>query len=181
HVGGQGTNRSDLSDAARKRIGDFLATGALIVSIGVALATWIRPVGRAITVSVVGYLLAGLVWPMVVEVVGARFVDFGISGQSAVAAVDPYRVVQHSLISLSPIHGSHAPLLVYGLRWWRRGWFWVGLLIVVLVKLLGAWALFGLTVRTFDRCLGRIPEKPSSRRPGRTKKRIVENEMTSTA
>ncbi|MHC5542913.1 winged helix-turn-helix domain-containing protein, partial [Singulisphaera rosea] len=25
HVGGQGTNRSDLSDAARKLIGDFLA------------------------------------------------------------------------------------------------------------------------------------------------------------
>ena len=46
---------------------DFLVSGALIVSWGLALATWVPRLSRAIAASVIAFLLFGMGWPLMIE------------------------------------------------------------------------------------------------------------------
>ena len=48
-------------------LADFLASGALIVSWGLLLATWVRRLGRAVALSVIAYFLFGIGWPFLIE------------------------------------------------------------------------------------------------------------------
>jgi hypothetical protein len=65
---------------------------------------------------------------------------------------------------LSPAGGAEVHLDTF--QWFRESspWFLPGLGVVVVVKLVLAAMLFELAVRTFDRCLGRMPDSQDGRR-----------------
>jgi ABC-type transport system involved in multi-copper enzyme maturation permease subunit len=133
---------------------DFLASGALVVSIGVALATWVKRVGRAIVLSVIAFFLLGMVWPTVVE--------FAFSMLLRWQGFDDHRWLSQVIGALSPIGGPILPLNALHMNYGGGSGFWIGVGTVILIKVAIAWLLLEVTVRTFDRCLGRVPE---SRRP----------------
>jgi ABC-type transport system involved in multi-copper enzyme maturation permease subunit len=135
---------------------DFLASGAVLVSIGVALATWCRRTARAVMLSVIAFFLLGLVWPTLAEVGFALVLFWVRSGQDSSSWLAEHRFLEESLAALSPIAGPIAPL--NALRWNPdKGFpFWMGLGVVIAIKTVGAWLLLQLTIRTFDRCLGRV-------------------------
>jgi ABC-type transport system involved in multi-copper enzyme maturation permease subunit len=148
-------------------IGLILAYAAAITSLGLALATWIPRLGRVITFSVMAYVLVALGWPLVLEVLPA-LPAFRTSPFQA-------RPNWHGLILASPFYGIYATT-EWASRWsygsdsfFSRGFgrplvendptwplIWIG--VYSAIALILAFA----TLRTFDRCLGRVPE---SRRP----------------
>jgi hypothetical protein len=137
---------------------DFLASGALIVSVGVALATWVRRVGRAIVLSVIALFLVGLVWPTVVEIAFALALWF--YRRSPTQWFEEYRWVSQIFGALSPVGGPALPLNALQWNYGGGSGFWIGVGLVVLFKVAVAWLLLEVTVRTFDRCLGRVSESP---------------------
>src|SRR5262249_17408798 len=67
--------------------------------------------------------------------------------------------------ALSPVFGPMTPIeMLQQVSFEPRTQLWIGLGVVILLKAAAAGLLFGLTGRTFDRCLGRVPEARSSRR-----------------
>ena len=51
-------------------IGLILAYAAAITSFGLALATWIKRLGRVVVINVVAYVLIAVGWPLIVAVIG---------------------------------------------------------------------------------------------------------------
>jgi ABC-type transport system involved in multi-copper enzyme maturation permease subunit len=125
-------------------IATILAHGALITSIGLALAVWMKRLSRAIAFSVGLSIVIGAVWPILVSIM---------------MHAPGYRI--QGLISLSPIVAMTNMVNFFtmrrrafsdGMLWW--GTFWA---VEVLVLALG---LLCLTIRTFDDCFDRIPDQP---------------------
>jgi hypothetical protein len=137
---------------------DFLASGALLVSFGVLLATWVKRVGRAIVVSVVVFFLLGMVWPTVVEI-GFGLTQW-INRRGPTDWIEANRWVSQTIGALSPIGGPLLPL--NALHWHYGGGtrFWIGVGTVILIKVAFAWLLLEAAIRTFDRSLGRVSESP---------------------
>jgi ABC-type transport system involved in multi-copper enzyme maturation permease subunit len=143
-------------------LADFLASGALIVSIGLLLATWISRVGRAIGASVVIYVTLGIGWPFL----GILFIE--TFGSTQIFGVDiDFQITMNVITSLSPAFGSLMSIdALNGYITNPRSWLWTGLSIVILLKLGSAGSILLLTLGTFNRCLGRVVEsRPSSFRP----------------
>ena len=133
---------------------DFLASGALIVSWGLLLATWVPRLGRAVALSVVAYFLFGFGWPLLIELL---FSQFFVS--QTVPWYDQSHVLHDCLISLSPFVGPMTAInRLYQVEFHGRGPIWLGIGLVILVKTAIAGLLLWLTTRTFDRCLGRVSE-----------------------
>ena len=130
------------------------------MSLGLALATWVRRIGRSVALSVIVCFLGGLVWPVLVnEVVQSAATDSWISNN---------RWLTESLEALSPMQGAMAPLTVFQ---WNQGKgtpFWVSLGVVIVVKAAAAGFLLWVTIKTFDRCLGRVPWVALERRDRRS-------------
>ncbi len=142
---------------------DFLASCAVIVSLGVALATWVHRLGRAVALSVIAYFLAGIGWIFLVETVMFRLIG------------PPDRWLRSLLMSLSPIAGPINAIETIGRYAWEpRTLIWVCIGAVILIKAAFAGLLLRATIRTFDRCLGRIPESPS---PDRAEKPVALEEL----
>ncbi len=125
-------------------VATILIHGALIASVGLASAVWVARQGRAIAISLGFTLAIGGGWPILLSTTRT-----GAGGDS--------------LASLSPIVA-----LAQILEWLSRdmfynrmpfGWilFWD---VECLILALG---LVWLTIRTFDDCLGRIPDRPVRR------------------
>jgi hypothetical protein len=149
---------------------DFLASGAMIVSLGVALATWVRRLGRAIAVSVVAYFLTGIGWLFLLETILSYFRSYQPNDW-----VQRNRWLTQCLMSLSPIAGGLGPIEALEMFWnEHRERYWVGLSVVILIKVAAAGLLLWLSVRTFDRFLGRVPESPP---PAREEKPVVLEEL----
>jgi ABC-type transport system involved in multi-copper enzyme maturation permease subunit len=138
--------------------GHFLASGALIVSLGLALATWVRQLGRAVAFSVIAFFLTGIGWLILIQLIRVQLMSTQALGWGWQEA--GHWVVE-CLMSLSPLFGTLAPLnALHEYSWeWRRG-ILAGMAIALLVKAGLAILVFWLTVMTFDRCLGRVPESP---------------------
>jgi ABC-type transport system involved in multi-copper enzyme maturation permease subunit len=121
-------------------VATILVHGALIGSVGLALATWIKRQSRAISISVCGFVFVAIGWPILVEVTR--------------------RHDNRGLISLSPVMavGMLADLLAIRTIQFRSLLSWITFWDVEVTGL--AIGLLWLTVRTFDRCFGRIPERP---------------------
>jgi ABC-type Na+ efflux pump permease subunit len=153
--------------AASLCMADFLASCAAIVSLGVALATWVPRLGRAVALNVAAYVLAGIGWILLMELLFSRFFSM------------VHRWLLSTLISLSPIAG---PINVIeqleGYHWESRTPTWLAIAAVVLIKAAVAGMLLRLTIRTFDRCLGRVPESPS---PDRAEKPAPLEELATSA
>ena len=144
----------------------ILAQGALLVSIGLAAATWIRRPGLATTwtVGVEVFFLAG--WPILQAVLPLSWLlsdpdrydpsafrqaldIFLACGCPFINAAFPSMIAHQTYPGSEP---RHQAVLAVLLAW-------------TAIYSLAAWALYELTVRTFDRRLGRMPERPTRPRP----------------
>jgi ABC-type transport system involved in multi-copper enzyme maturation permease subunit len=123
-------------------IATIVAHGALITSVGLAMAVWIKRQSRAIAMSVGSFILVTAAWPTVV---------------SNVANPDQSRI----LASLSPVVACVQFANYFTNRGYAffRGLLWCGTFWAVEVFAL-AMGLLWLTVLTFDRCFDRIPDRP---------------------
>jgi hypothetical protein len=69
------------------------------------------------------------------------------------------RVLKEFLTSLSPLVGPMSPIrTLQGFEFQGRGATWMSIGTAFVVKSAIAGLLFWLTIKTFDRCLGRVPE-----------------------
>jgi ABC-type transport system involved in multi-copper enzyme maturation permease subunit len=133
---------------------DFLASGAMIVSLGLALATWVRRLGRAVALSVIGFFVFGLGWVFLIEIL---FLNFGNPQTSN--WFDKYGWLRDSASSFSPIAGPLRPIeMLLNIEFRPRRLIWVGTGVVILIKAAIAGSLLWLTIKTFDRCMGRVSE-----------------------
>ena len=125
-----------------------LAYGAAIVSLGLLAATWQRRPGRAIALCVTAYLAATLAWPAVLLMSTNRF-----RGGSDIF-----------WLGISPFYGGVIPPIAtyYLAASFADGWMPYAPLLMIAFATAAALGL-GLVLATFDRCLGRVPERP--RRP----------------
>ena len=64
----------------------LLAQGAVVTSVGLALATWSRRIGRAVAMSVAAYGFVAFIGPILLEVVLNLLVELGVYSDSAAAA-----------------------------------------------------------------------------------------------
>jgi len=119
-------------------VATILVHGALITSVGLALATWIKGQGRAIALSVCVFALVSAAWPI------------------AAYGAGPWRYAP-GLAALSPI--TAAALLVD--KGMIRGDIWNFHLWITFWDVMVAYGAFGLlllTIRSFDSCFGRMPD-----------------------
>jgi ABC-type transport system involved in multi-copper enzyme maturation permease subunit len=119
-------------------IATILVHGALITSVGLALATWIKRQSRAIAVSVCMFVLVGIAWPITAYMAGPWRYASGLAALSPITAAA-------LLVDYGMIRGD-----VWGFHLWVAFW-------DVMVAY-GAFGLYFLTVHSFDRCFGRMPE-----------------------
>jgi hypothetical protein len=115
--------------------------GMLLSSIGLALAVWIQRQSRAIGLSVILAVLIGAGWPIF-----AGISRMGPPGEGLLC-LSPFVA---SVVSME--HLSRRDYSIRSLLWWIP--FWDLECLVMSVGLL--W----MTVRTFNGCFGRIPERP---------------------
>ena len=130
----------------------------MIVSLGLALATWVRRLNRAIVLSVIAYFLTAIIWIIAVEMIFLLFLRLAESPDWP----DRYRWLYQCADSLSPIAGPMKPLeMLTGVELYPRIRIWMGIAAVIVIKAMIAWLLLWLTTKTFDRCVGRMPESGS--------------------
>ncbi len=118
----------------------ILAHGSAITSFGLILATWIRRQSRAIGISVTLFVLTAIGWPLLVGQIsnrpGGRSYPLG-------AALSPIYTVEALVGQLTYPNDEFRDLL-----WEVTAWD-LGMVVVAI-------GLMELTVRTFNRCLGRM-------------------------
>ncbi len=134
-------SRGEALFGAALLVATILVHGALIASVGLALATWIARQGRAIAFSVGFAVAVGAGWPI-----------FVVAGRMGPAG--------HGMSCLSPVVAANflTELLSSRLRYWDKVLWWTAFWDIECLAL--ALGLLWLTVRTFDGCFGRIPERP---------------------
>jgi len=136
----------------------MLSYGAAITSVGLALATWVRRLGRAVSINVIVFIFVGIGWPMFFELILWRWArdwlwtHWGIQAftvewiSSGMALVSPFAAPQITLHTLIYHYGSYrAPFWCFAFAWTVLAWAFAGL-------------TFWATLETFDRYLGRMPE-----------------------
>lgn len=120
-----------------------VTAGAAWTSLGLALSTWLRRVGRAIAWVIILYAFVGLGWPILASTV--------FDG--------PWWDVGHALTAISPFYGLFDLTTWMGMApgepndFTRRN-----SLICTILQALVAGGVLLATLATFDRCLGRIRE-----------------------
>jgi len=146
-------------------IGLILSYAAAITSLGLAVATWVPRLSRVITISVMAYVLVAVGWPLLLRLLpslpvfrtapwepnwdGLGFASpfFGIYATTEWAS-------RWSYASLNTYSGlGSGPPLAHGDPSWPLIWIVVYSAIALILAL--------ATLRTFDRCLGRVPESRS--------------------
>jgi ABC-type transport system involved in multi-copper enzyme maturation permease subunit len=125
-------------------IATIVAHGALFTSIGVSLSVWIKRQSRAIATSIGAYILITAAWPMYAQIAFNNHPDYG-----------------RHLAFLSPVVACSAFINFFTSRSFTAftgalacGTFWA---VEVFALAMG---LLWLTVRTFDGCFDRIPDRP---------------------
>jgi ABC-type transport system involved in multi-copper enzyme maturation permease subunit len=138
----------------------MLAQGAVVTSFGLALATWIRRVGRAVAVSAATYAAIAFGWLLLIvldEVTVDLFAWLGLAN-----AADHESLIIFRLIGLitCPLGALLGPLesLTWSLAL-RRDVFYIEVVIAILITLGIALLILGLTLVTFNRSMGRMPER----------------------
>ena len=136
----------------------LLVQGAAVTSIGVALATWFRRLGRAVAVSVTVYAFCRIrLGPLPRARPGDPDRDWpDFAGKTPDAGVLS-RARRHRL----PVRGPVRPVPATALPPSEsRVAFYIGQVIVMLTMLVFALVVLALTLATFNRCVGRVPERP---------------------
>jgi ABC-type transport system involved in multi-copper enzyme maturation permease subunit len=140
-------------------IGEMLAYGAAITSVGLALATWVRRLGRAVAINVMAFAFIAIGWPLFFQLaiwtwarnwlwewgIRAYTVDWISNGMTLAS---PFAASQVTMNTLIYHYGSsRAPLWWFACAW------------IVLAGTL-AGVMYWAVRETFDRNLGRISEAP---------------------
>lgn len=134
-----------------------IAQAAALASLGLALATWIPRAGRATTWTVAAFVATVIGWP----IVGFRIPGGGLGRvrgealQWIVCDGSPFWNVGGTTFMLRP--GPADGQFLAGL---------IGVLGWSIAYALAAAALYLAALLTFDRCLGRSPERPQAPRAG---------------
>jgi ABC-type transport system involved in multi-copper enzyme maturation permease subunit len=136
------------------------AYSALIVSVGLAVATWQSRLGRAVAFSVAVYIGISIGWPALVL---ALMLRNGGNDRMILPLVmgTPLYGTAFATLGLSGPH--HMPGEAADI--WMGAGFWV-----VIFSGLAA-VLFAVTVATFDYCIGRVPDDEPLPRTGIWKER----------
>ncbi len=146
----------------------LLAQGAVVTSVGLALATWIRRVGRAVAVSVTCCAFFAFGWIIIVELGTPVLEWLGFVPANNRGAA---QFIVEVLATACPAGGQ---ILTFTTSSWPPGQsrlaFYIGQVIVLLATIGFALVILALTLATFDRCAGRSPERPrrAPRPPRRT-------------
>jgi ABC-type transport system involved in multi-copper enzyme maturation permease subunit len=152
----------DRIAAAGLVVGEMLTYGAAITSMGLALATWVPRLGRAIAINMVIFVLITVGWPLFFESVIWPPLRAWLATRWNQVGMD-LRWLNGGMMVSSPFA---APILT--LEWILenrgagRGKFWLLALGWCLLAWALAAALFWAALRSFDRCLGRMPETSAS-------------------
>jgi ABC-type transport system involved in multi-copper enzyme maturation permease subunit len=139
-------------------VGEMLSYGAAITSMGLALATWVPRLGRAIAINVVIFVLIAIGWPFLFQSVISHPLQEWLLRSWGLMSADT-RWIQTGMMVISPFL---APMIT--LEWlveyhpndrWK---FWLFALAWCALAWAFAAAMFLAALRSFDRCLGRMPE-----------------------
>ena len=108
----------------------------------------------------IAFFLFGLVWPLLIDLVFSQ-----VFTTQSPNWIQQYRAQREFLTSLSPMVGPMSAIKMFqSFEFEQRGPIWNGIAIAILTKAIVAGIVLWLTIKTFDRCLGRVPE---SRFPAR--------------
>jgi hypothetical protein len=133
-----------------------LAYGAVITSLGLAVATWVGRFGRAIALCVSIYVVFLIGWPILVVL--------GLAGHSEDAVITRVMMADPpmgTLYGTMCVSSANNPIDGVPNREETAVWMAVWIVVDIVIAAL----LFLATLATFDRCLGRIPDEGA--RPGR--------------
>ena len=144
-------SRNDRASACGVIVATILAHGAAIISVGLALATWLRRETRAIGVSITAFVLISVVWPTLCLVLTEP--DRRMGHYRAIGA------------AASPINSVTAVVseLCEPDDWWASKMIEVAICTGGVA--VAAMLILAATIATFDRQMGRMPER--GRRPSR--------------
>ena len=140
----------------------FLAQGAAVTSLGLLLATWVRRLGRAVAASVTLYAVFALGWLILLEI-GVELVTlfgnaFGLFPANDRGAEEFFTTI---LASACPLGGQFMPSVLTELPGDEsRGAYYIGLIVAALATFLVSLVMLALSLLSFDRCIGRVPERP---------------------
>jgi ABC-type transport system involved in multi-copper enzyme maturation permease subunit len=139
----------------------LLVQGAVVTSIGFALATWVPRLGRAVAISVTTYAFFAFGWPISVEIISEILIMIGMNLSNGTV-----EFIALLFVGACPFGGQLVTFQAVNLGPSdSRGAFYVGQVIVLLATLVFALVVLALALATFDRCMGRMSERP--RRPPR--------------
>jgi len=132
---------------------DFLASGAVITSLGIALAVWVRRLGRAVMLSVVAYIagvigLAILTESVILPLLYSRFAFWYTRNDW----------IRHALMAINPLVGPLQAFDYFIFVFKDRSPMWISHVTAVLAKAILALVVLRVTIHTFDRCMSRMPE-----------------------
>jgi ABC-type transport system involved in multi-copper enzyme maturation permease subunit len=128
-------------------VGQMLSYGAAITSVGLALATWVRRLGRAIAINVLIFFFFTIGWPLFLEsFIWPLRAWLGRPSMDAIMLISPMVAPMVALQCLLDYPSSA--------RWGM----WVIAQVWCVVAAGFAAAMFWAALKTFDPCMGRIPE-----------------------
>jgi ABC-type transport system involved in multi-copper enzyme maturation permease subunit len=141
-------------------LGLILAYSAVITSLGLALATWVSRLGRAVALCACAYVLFSIGWVVLVFFFAepSRTSDHFIL---PLVMGSPFYGVFFSTLAVAPgpHHGPGGEADV-----------WAGAVLWISIHASAAAVVFAATLATFDRCLGRVSETAEDTIPNYRKK-----------
>jgi hypothetical protein len=136
----------------------LLAHAAATTSFGLAMATWFRRTGAAVAASVTGFVVMSVGWVVAILAVIRPLLEWWSSHFKTIPNEQLHALTQ-SLLALSPEGGQATPLDTLMHSWNHdRTFAWVVLICELALVILAAAVFLGLTLLTFNRCLGRMSE-----------------------
>ncbi len=138
----------------------LLAHAAATTSIGLALATWFGRTGRAVAASVTVFVVLSIGWLVAVMAVIRPLLNWWSMHVERIPE-KTFFTLEQALLALSPPGGQATPLDILTRGWnVQRNFAWKVLLLDLVFLLVVTAFLLGLTLLTFNRCLGRMNESP---------------------
>ncbi len=138
----------------------LLAQGAVVTSVGLALATWMRRLGRAMAVSVTAYAMIafGYIVPLELGAFSGMLSWLGLITPGDHEAQEFYELIAASICPLGgqviTFQSLNFPAAL------TRHAFYVGHVILLLFMIGVALLFLGMTLATFNRAMGRMSERP---------------------
>src|SRR5262249_42277503 len=95
---------------------EFLVSGAVFVSLGLALPTWVRRLGRAVALSVISFFLTSIGWLFLILMGSNLLVALLPAGWQ----INRSRWIMNTLLQISPVFGPITPLETLSYYWQPR-------------------------------------------------------------